>query len=106
MIAVGLRLRHYTQLPPHKFQISRLFFTKAPVRLQQYKDARGTPRLEPGLKPGSTTKPDSMAERAVNGNIKSADPLVDNALSNRDQRKADWTILREMAKYLWPKVSR
>lgn len=23
---------------------------------------------------------------------------------NKEQRKADWAIMREMAKYLWPKV--
>ena len=36
-------------------------------------------------------------------------PQTDNLLgeqkvSNKEQRKADWAILKEMAKYLWPKV--
>lgn len=30
--------------------------------------------------------------------------LNEGAIANKDQRKADWAIMREMAKYLWPKV--
>ncbi|KAJ5809709.1 uncharacterized protein N7503_001927 [Penicillium pulvis] len=29
--------------------------------------------------------------------------LNEGAIANKDQRKADWAIMREMAKYLWPK---
>lgn len=25
-------------------------------------------------------------------------------MSNKEQRKADWAIMKEMTKYLWPKV--
>lgn len=36
-------------------------------------------------------------------------PDIDNLLSeqtvtNKEQRKADWAIIKEMAQYLWPKV--
>ncbi|KAJ4383544.1 Iron-sulfur clusters transporter atm1, mitochondrial [Didymella sp. IMI 355093] len=32
------------------------------------------------------------------------DPLLgERNLSNKEQRKADWTIIKEMTKYLWPK---
>lgn len=30
--------------------------------------------------------------------------LSESAIANKEQRKADWAIMREMAKYLWPKV--
>lgn len=30
--------------------------------------------------------------------------LNEGAIANKEQRKADWAIMREMAKYLWPKV--
>ncbi|KAJ5217395.1 hypothetical protein N7468_010403, partial [Penicillium chermesinum] len=30
--------------------------------------------------------------------------LSEAAKANKDQRKADWAIMREMAKYLWPKI--
>ena len=32
------------------------------------------------------------------------DLLGEQKVSNKEQRKADWAILKEMAKYLWPKV--
>lgn len=33
------------------------------------------------------------------------DPLLsEQIISNKEQRKADWAIMKEMAKYLWPKV--
>lgn len=31
--------------------------------------------------------------------------LNEGAIANKEQRKADWAIMREMAKYLWPKVN-
>ena len=33
------------------------------------------------------------------------DPLALDDKSNKEQRKADWAIMKEMAKYLWPKDS-
>lgn len=33
------------------------------------------------------------------------DPLVLDDKTNKEQRKADWAILKEMAQYLWPKDS-
>jgi ABC transporter ATM len=35
------------------------------------------------------------------------DPLlIEDIKSNKEQRKVDWAIMKEMAKYLWPKVHR
>lgn len=34
------------------------------------------------------------------------DPLLsEQTVSNKEQRKADWAIMKEMSRYLWPKVS-
>ena len=30
--------------------------------------------------------------------------LAEQTVSNREQRRADWIIVKEMAKYIWPKV--
>lgn len=30
--------------------------------------------------------------------------LTEQTVSNREQRRADWAIMKEMAQYLWPKV--
>lgn len=32
------------------------------------------------------------------------DLLSEATVANKEQRKADWAIIKEMAKYLWPKV--
>lgn len=33
------------------------------------------------------------------------DPLLaEKTVSNKEQRKADWAIMKEMSRYLWPKV--
>jgi len=29
--------------------------------------------------------------------------LAEQTMSNKEQRKADWAIIKEMSKYLWPK---
>lgn len=42
-----------------------------------------------------------------NGNAKTPpkkDLLSEPIAANKEQRKADWAIMKEMAKYLWPKV--
>jgi len=31
--------------------------------------------------------------------------LSEQTVSNKEQRKADWAIMKEMARYLWPKVT-
>lgn len=35
---------------------------------------------------------------------KKVDLLNDTKVVNKEQRKVDWVIMKEMAKYLWPKV--
>jgi ABC transporter ATM len=42
-------------------------------------------------------KPDSMPK--ANNTL-----LVEQTITNKEQRKADWAIMKEMARYLWPKV--
>ena len=38
------------------------------------------------------------------GSTKKGDLLGETTLGNKAQRKADWAIMKEMSKYLWPKV--
>jgi ABC transporter ATM len=35
---------------------------------------------------------------------KTEDILNTSAATNKEQRKADWAIMKDLAKYLWPKV--
>jgi ABC transporter ATM len=45
-------------------------------------------------KPSETLKPD----------VKKSNLLSEATITKQEQRKADWAIMKEMAKYLWPKV--
>ena len=52
-------------------------------------------------------KPESYQERkkAGPGDPPKTDALLsEQTVSNKEQRKADWAIMKEMARYLWPKV--
>lgn len=46
-----------------------------------------------------TTQPVQHATKPA----KAADPLAPKEVSNAEQRKADWRIMKEMSRYLWPK---
>jgi ABC transporter ATM len=61
----------------------------------------------------------TIAETAKRGNLeaiqtkhsktatstKAPDLFSSSTVISKEQRKADWAILKEMAKYLWPKVN-
>ena len=62
--------------------------------------------------PAKSSTPDKPAPSAVQndakpksapGAAKSGDPLAPAEKSNKEQRKADWAIMKEMSHYLWPK---
>ena len=52
------------------------------------------------LEPETVKKPESATATPPK---QKADPLDRPALSNKEQRRADFAILREMAQYLWPR---
>ena len=54
----------------------------------------------PGTKPESASRPAPAIPAAPR-----KDPLALGDKTNKEQRKADWAILKEMAQYLWPKDS-
>lgn len=54
-----------------------------------------------------STKPKTLQRPLVakSSSTPKADPLLsEQTVSKQEQRKADWAIMKEMAKYLWPKV--
>ena len=54
-------------------------------------------------------KPESYqkAKRVRPDDTQQSDALLsEQAVSTQEQRRADWAILKEMARYLWPKVGR
>ncbi|KAL2840573.1 P-loop containing nucleoside triphosphate hydrolase protein [Aspergillus pseudoustus] len=54
--------------------------------------------------PSSSAKSVSPStQNTQNATATKKDLLSESAVANKEQRKADWAIMREMAKYLWPK---
>lgn len=45
-----------------------------------------------------------VAETKATPKKKTEDILNTSAATNKEQRKADWAIMKDLAKYLWPKV--
>lgn len=65
------------------------------------------------VKPGSSAVPSSQlaegnaaqqSKDAASAKAAKKELLGETAQASKEQRKADWAIMREMAKYLWPKV--
>lgn len=70
-------------------------------------------RAPPNAGPASSSAPSQLANANIipkpedSGNAKTPpkkDLLSEPIAANKEQRKADWAIMKEMAKYLWPKV--
>lgn len=85
-------------LRPHPLHHGIRVFTSSPLHR---KDAHGQ-RPNPGAKPAvEATKP--AADPAA-AKVAKTDPLLqEQVLTNKEQRKADWAIMKEMSAYLWPK---
>lgn len=88
----------------------RIFTSSGPLKNQS------TDGKDPmSVKPGSTAVPspsqlananDVQQPKEGDGAKSTAknDLLSESSIARKEQRKADWAIMREMAKYLWPKV--
>lgn len=96
---------HASTLRLHSVQHGVRVFTSSPIRR---KDAPSQPQ-KPGFQPAvEATKPveNTLAATATSTKSKTTktDPLLqEQVLTNKEQRKADWAIMKEMSQYLWPK---
>ena len=99
-----------THLPEQKPLFLPLRFLAYTNYLQQSKSARrqraqGEVQIRPerseSIKPESYREPD----KAKHAEVPKTDALLaEQNVSNKEQRRADWIIIKEMAKYIWPKV--
>ncbi|UQC81495.1 iron-sulfur cluster transporter ATM1, partial [Colletotrichum lupini] len=80
----------------------RIFQTSAPSRRDQPKPPT-TAKIDNGA--DKTTAQLSKAEPAKAKKSAAVDPLATPEKSTQEQRKADWAIMKEMSRYLWPKDS-
>ena len=61
------------------------------LRLEQPESIKPETYREPSkAKPAKAPKTDAL--------------LAEQTVSNKEQRRADWIIIKEMVKYIWPKV--
>lgn len=78
--------------PRHRKEERRI-----PQTLQQ--DAR--PRKDQDTE---SVKPETVQKEKPADTAAGQDPLLaEKTVSDKEQRKADWAIIKEMSKYLWPK---
>ena len=49
------------------------------------------------------TKTTNVQKEKAAGPAKQPSLLAEQTVSNKEQRKADWAIIKDMAQYLWPK---
>ncbi|KAI4151598.1 MAG: hypothetical protein LQ340_003418 [Diploschistes diacapsis] len=77
------------------------------VRLQNKQDAQAQVKNNAtrageeseSIKPESVQKPEPAKPNIIENNHL----LREQNVSNKDQRKADWAIMKEMSRYIWPK---
>jgi ATP-binding cassette subfamily B (MDR/TAP) protein 7 len=78
-------------------------FTASPCRLKDSSHVR-TVQPETKVPTAESTKSSSMEKQNVSISAKQPPTLLgEQTVSNKDQRKADWAIIKDMARYLWPK---
>ena len=75
-----------TRLRPHPLRCAARVFTTSP---HHRKNAHGQRPAAAATAAKPEPKPDPL--------------LAEQTLSSKEQRKADWAIMREMSRYLWPK---
>lgn len=74
-------------------------FTATPWRT---KEAR-TVQPETKVPTADSTKSPSVVKANATTPAKQPSLLGEQTVSNQEQRKADWAIIKDMARYLWPK---
>lgn len=97
---------HASTLRLHSVQHGVRVFTSSPLHRKDAHSQRPQPGSQPAVE---ATKPVDHAAAAATATaakpkVAKTDPLLqEQVLSNKEQRKADWAIIKEMSQYLWPK---
>jgi|TARA_R110002003_G_scaffold53_3_gene4647 ABC transporter ATM len=95
----GLRASHLSlRLSPY---YATRVFASSPLHRKDVHGQRPLPGSKVALEETKAAKPtvDPATAKVAKG-----DPLLqEQMLSTKEQRKADWAIMKEMSKYLWPK---
>jgi hypothetical protein len=92
------------QTPRCPFTTTRFRRKAEPPILQNDRQIAQQAAAQKPLTQVATVKPETV-EKSKPGVPAGQDPLLaESNVSNKEQRKADWAIIKEMSRYLWPKV--
>ena len=79
--------------------------SQSPLRKQVEGDKNAELKTAATNAPATTTAAAQDQKNAQNATATNKkDLLSETSVGVKEQRKADWAIMKEMAKYLWPKV--
>jgi ABC transporter ATM len=82
---------------------SRRVFASTPRHRKDDAQARTAAELEKSKADAKTAKDAANPTGPASATAKGGPLLAEQTVSNKEQRKADWAIIKDMAHYLWPK---
>lgn len=82
-------IRVFTSTPRHRKDASRISAAQAGTPTKTETSESVKPETVEAAKPAQPAKQDPF--------------LAEQTVTNKEQRKADWAIIKDMAHYLWPK---
>ncbi|KAL5409356.1 Iron-sulfur clusters transporter atm1, mitochondrial [Paraphaeosphaeria minitans] len=91
---------HRPLRPQHAFLSARVFTSSPLHRKNVHGQRTDTTQGAPAPAPGSK---DAMHKTKAAQPAKPTTLLAEQTVTNKEQRKADWAIIKEMSHYLWPK---
>ena len=89
---------HHHLRPQHAYLSARVFASSPLHRKDVHGQRTGAARPAPA--PGSK---DALQKTKAAQPAKPPTLLAEQTVTNKEQRKADWAIIKEMSHYLWPK---
>ena len=110
----GLYMRHplgiSRHLPVHRackfLPLRQITYTRHLQQKERPKNSQAQARVQLRPDKSESIKPESYEEpnKTKPDDAPKVDALLaEQTVSNKEQRKADWAIMKEMARYLWPK---
>jgi len=82
---------------------SRIFATASRLRRDDSKVRTIQHETERKTEAAESIEPETVQTEKPIGPSKQESLLSEQSVTNKEQRKADWAIIKDMAKYLWPK---
>jgi ATP-binding cassette subfamily B (MDR/TAP) protein 7 len=92
-------------LRPHPLYLASRVFTSSPLHRKNVHGQRPLPGSPAALDATKSAKPLADPAKPKLPAAKTDPLLAEQNLTNKEQRKADWAIIKEMSRYLWPKDS-